>query len=435
MAVSNQTIGQTYACNGTLDTFAIPFDYRDITHIKVYKIEVATGIMTLMALTGEYTYSPDSIAPTAIVTFPILTSAYRIRIQRETPITQTTTYIDNSQFLAQDHETGLDKIVLKMQEIASDVARSIKVSIPDNAITTELPKLEADKILVVDSLGTGVTAKAFTEIASISGGGAGVPPGGNTGSVLSKASATDGDATWVQHAYSGYSARFSQVFNSTDLADTLTKILNITYTAPTITLTASGSGTVREKGASVASTTLTATVGFTSNPIAEVRFYLSPSTLLDTRTGTIPSGGVETYSYSTPFTDTTSFYARVDDTLPTTVTSSTVTFTFVYPYYYGAGGTSLTPSQVASLTKDVIVSTATKNVTFTAGSGEVFYFAYPASYPALTSILDVNNFETIGDWTASTISITGLDATSQSYRQYKFNNPVVAGSYYYSFRR
>jgi hypothetical protein len=163
--------------------------------------------------------------------------------------------------------------------------------------------------------------------------------------------------------------------------------------------------------------------------------------LINTQTsgGAIPSGGVSTYTDSTGWTDTVSFSAQVDDVAggggPTTVTSNTVTYNFVYPYYVGAGAPGLSAAAVAGLTKLVISSTSTSNQTITAASGNVFYFAYPASYGALTSILDVSNFETVADWTLRTENITGLDATSQSYRIYEFDNPVVAGSYFYSFRR
>lgn len=244
------------------------------------------------------------------------------------------------------------------------------------------------------------------------------------------------------YVFSGYSQLLSGPFGpSTGLMDTLAKIIRITYTAPAISLSGSGSGTIREKGASLASLTLTAAVTKKSNPIGTVRFYRG-GTLLDTQTtgGAIPNGGSSSYTYSTAFSDTTSFSSQVDDTLvgsdgPTTVTSNTVTYTFVYPYYYGAGATGLTPAQVATLTKDIIVSTATKTVTFTATAGQKFYFAYPASYGALTSILDVNGFETLPDWTLTNSNITGLDTTAQSYRIYSFNNTVVAGSYQYTFKR
>ena len=78
------------------------------------------------------------------------------------------------------------------------------------------------------------------------------------------------------------------------------------------------------------------------------------------------------------------------------------------------------------MTKLTIGSTGTLVRSITATASQVFYFAYPLSYGALTSILDVNNFETIGDWTRTTRSFTGLDATSQSYYVYEFKNPVTA---------
>lgn len=267
--------------------------------------------------------------------------------------------------------------------------------------------------------------------------GAGVPPGGAEGSVLTKLSATDQDVDWVDYAYSGYSQRFGANFSSTDLDDTLAKILNITYAGPLVSLTAAGSTTIREKGTAVTSVLLTAATTKRSNDIAEVRFYKGAS-LIDTISSPTASGGSETYTWTGSFSDNTTFSVEVDDVSggggPTTATDSK-TFTFVYPYYVGAGASGLSASSVAGLTKLTQASSATVNRTITAGAGEVFYFAYPASYGALTSILDVNNFETISDWTLRTEDITGLDGNPVSYRIYEFNNPVTAGDYYYSFRR
>lgn len=242
------------------------------------------------------------------------------------------------------------------------------------------------------------------------------------------------------YVFSGYSARFSEDFGpSTGLSDTLARILDISYVAHSVSFTASGSSTIREKGDAVTASTLTAAITKKSDPIAEVRFYEGAS-LLDTQTsgGGIPSGGNSTYSWTGSFSDNTTFSAQVDDSGatggPTTVTAS-ASFTFVYPYYYGAGAVGLSAAGVSALTKSVIVSTATVTETITAAGGEVFYFAYPASYGALTSILDVNGFETFPDWTLRTENITGLDTTAQSYRIYEFNNPVTAGSYEYTFKR
>src|SRR5690606_6097072 len=95
-------------------------------------------------------------------------------------------------------------------------------------------------------------------------------------------------------AIEGYSARFGENWSSTDLLDAVLQILDITYTAPAVSLSAgSVSNSLREKGDEVTATTLTAAITKRSDPIAEVRFYLNPSTLLDTQNsgGGIPNGG------------------------------------------------------------------------------------------------------------------------------------------------
>lgn len=461
--------------NNDTNVYSFPFKITDASQIVVVQLDISVSPPTIDFVergdvglnVQDVTF--DSVLGGGSITFSSnLPAGKRIYIKaaNDSP-TQPSRFRDQQDFNLKSIESALDFIVTQTTRLSDKAERSMRFADPfthvESTVNLEIqdfpmahgmPVMSSDALQlqmkpvltvleeqgVLDLIQTAQdaadTAQATIDAQIASGG---VPLGGATGAVLAKVSATDNDTEWKQYAYTGYSARFSQGFTSTDLDDTLKKILNITYTAPSISLAASGSGTIREKGASVASTTLTATVTKTSDPIADVKFYLSPSTLLDTKTGTIPTGGSENTTYSTAFSDNQSFYATTTDTGatggPSTVTSNTVTFTFVYPYYSGAGTTSLTPAQVASLTKDVIVSTATVVKTITATAGQVFYFAYPAAYPALTSILDVNNFETIGDWTVSTISITGLDATSQSYRQYKFNNPVTAGSYQYTFKR
>lgn len=242
----------------------------------------------------------------------------------------------------------------------------------------------------------------------------------------------------TDYGFTGFSSRFSVAWSSTDLLDTLSQILAIVYTAPTISLAASGSGTIYEKGFAVTASNLSATVTKRSDPIAAVRFYLN-AVLVNTVAVPNPAGGVETYSWAGSFSDTpATFQAQVDDNGatggPSTVSSS-VSFSFVYPYYVGAGVAGKTPAQVAALTKQVIAATLTKLESIVAAGGDVLYFAYPAAYGALVSILDVNSFETITDWTATTGNITGLDGNAVSYRIYEFNNPVIAGTYQYTFKR
>ena len=233
--------------------------------------------------------------------------------------------------------------------------------------------------------------------------------------------------------YSGYSDRFNEFFESTGLEDTLDKILVLIYAAPTISLSCSPSQAVREKGTSVAAVTMSATTVKKSNAITGVTHFRN-GVLVDTEGAPNALGGVETFTESTPFTDTMTFFSKVTDGT-TLVQSNTVTYSYVYPYYSGADAPGITAAAVSALTKDVRASTSSLNKSFTTSNGDVFYFAYPASYGALTSIKDENNFETIGDWTLRTENITGLDASAVSYRIYEFNNPVIAFTTDYTFIR
>lgn len=259
--------------------------------------------------------------------------------------------------------------------------------------------------------------------------------------VASTAAASGGGAFIdSNYAFSGYSARFSEAFSSTDLQDTLAKILVLAYLGPQVSLSASGSGTVREKGDAVTASTLTANVTKRTDNIARIQFFLGGVAIAgaDYNPPADIDSGSTVHSWTGSFSDNATFRVDVTDDGtsggPTTVSSS-ASFTFVYPYFSGAAAPGRTAAQVAALTKDIRTSTATLNKTFTTANGDVYYFAYPASYGALTSILDENGFETFSDWTLRTENITGLDGTSQSYRIYEFENPVVAGSTNYTFKR
>ena len=233
-------------------------------------------------------------------------------------------------------------------------------------------------------------------------------------------------------AITGFSTRYNEFVNLLNTQEIADYIFQIGYSAPVVTFTSAGSATIYEKGASVTAGTLTAVITKTSDDITGVEFFRN-GVSIHTVAVPNPSGGTETYTDSNPFTDSTTF--RVDVADGTSTVQRTVSYTFVYPYYVGAGAAGLSAAAVSGLTKRVITSTANRTETITAGASQVFYFAYPASYGALTSILDVNNFETIGDWTLRTENITGLDGNPVSYRIYEFDNPVVAGSYQYTFKR
>lgn len=268
-------------------------------------------------------------------------------------------------------------------------------------------------------------------------GGSLIPPGGDTGAAFVKNSSVDGDVVWDDFVIEGFSARFNAAWSSAGLRDTILKILNISYLPPLVTLSGS-SQTLREKGNVVSSITLSANVTKRSDNIARIRFLQGATEIADNNPPSNVGSGITTAPYNTPFSDNITFTVQVTDDGtqggPTQVNANT-TYSFVYPYYFGAGVPGLTSAQVAGLTKSIINSNANLNRTFTAAGGDVYYFAYPTSYGALSSILDENGFETFGAWTLRTESITGLDGNPVSYRIYEFNNPVSAGTTNFTFIR
>jgi hypothetical protein len=356
--------------------------------------------------------------------------------------TQPYRFVNNDAFTLEKIENALDWASGQIQRLAYRMGRSFRL--PERFTGTfdmEIPEIVPLGIPRVNATSDAFELKTIEEmIASVSG--SGLPTGGVAGDYPEKQTATEGDTDWVSGVFSGYSGQFGRFVNLTGLRNALLDIYAFVYSAPTVSFTASGSTTVREKGTVVASTTLSAVITKTATAIASVVFKQG-ATVLSTPT---PSGASETLNYSgaiTSFSDNTTFSVVVTDTISTspaggpTAVTSTKTFTFVYPYYYGPGAAGLTGAQVRSLlTNYVIVSTATVGpLTFAVNGSQKIYFAYPSSYGALLNILDVNGFDNIGAFTRTTVSITGLDATSQSYYVYESNSTPVAGSYDFTFKR
>ena len=211
-------------------------------------------------------------------------------------------------------------------------------------------------------------------------------------------------------ATGGISAYVSNVGGTETLTFTL-------YTAPSVSLSTTPTHGTKEYGNNVASVLLTATTVKNTNDITSVVFKRGAVTI-HTVASPISGGGVETYNETNVVSTSTTFSVVIGDGTDTDTASRS--FTYVYPYYYGVGAQGLSAAQVALLTK--LVASKSNKTTTTSPSSEVYYFAYPSSYGSLTSILDTNGFETLSDYTKRTENITGLDASSQEYFIYEFNN-------------
>ena len=166
-----------------------------------------------------------------------------------------------------------------------------------------------------------------------------------------------------------------------------------------------------------------------SKPITSVKL-LNGSTVLGEKTGDeVAAGGTITFS-NLGITVSKSNNPNLKFTVTdgTTSTDKNVgASTFVYPYYMGecAADATIDETLIESLTKKV-ESKGNKTVTHSVENGRMI-IAYPKAHGVLKSILDPNNFETIGDYTRSEVSVTGLDGTAQTYYVYASGAATVSG--------
>ena len=202
------------------------------------------------------------------------------------------------------------------------------------------------------------------------------------------------------------------------------------YVEPTLgNATASPNGGTYEKGVTKTITSVSISVTKKSEAITSVALY-NGSTLIEEKTGdAVKNGGTITFSnvnVEVP-TNGNQLTVKVTDAANKTYSKSTTAMTFVYPYYMGscAAGTTIDETLVESLTKK-IESTGNKSNSFTVSDGHMV-FAYPKAHGVLKSILDPNNFETIGNYTQYTVSVTGLDGTAQAYYVYVSGATTVSG--------
>lgn len=447
MSVSSTTNRVSYNGDGTTDTFTISYPFLEKTHIKV----LVDGVLktsgsdydVYFTQEVEQPSNPDAWGPTGRVEFvaaPILDA--EVVIYRDPSPIQELVAQPNVRIPSPDIETALDRIYMVLQRIIERFAFTVRFPESFDMTTFDpvMPVPVPDGILIANEDGDGWLFKTPAEIVSeaLADGGAGVPVGGDEFALLQKNSATDGDAGWTDPlSYNGYSERYSQLVALDGIKAVADFIMDMGYAPPTASLSSDVSTALRERGDLVTAMTLSATIGVVLDDIAEVRFYYDGG-LIDTQTsgGAIPSGGVSTFAWTGSFGTNKTFSVQVDDDSAQSKPSVTAnrSYSFVYPYYYGVGAVALAAASVAGLTKQIITDQSSANRSFTPSVGNVYYFAYPAAYASLTSILDQNGFETIADWTLRTENITGLDASAVSYKIYEFNNPVgVAGTYSYTF--
>ena len=221
----------------------------------------------------------------------------------------------------------------------------------------------------------------------------------------------------VAYSASGYSETLKKNVTVASTTEALDTLFNIQSQSPLVSLNTHPVHGLREFGDNIAAVTLSAYTTKRTNPITSVNFKRNNNTI-NIVSVPLANGGTEVYNDNVEVSENTTYLVTVSDGFKSATASRT--FSFVYPFYYGVGAKNLTTEQVQALTK-VVETKGNKSVT-TSPNSEVYYFAYPANYGSLNSILDPNGFETIGGYTKRTENMTMLDGSTQSYFIYEFNS-------------
>lgn len=186
----------------------------------------------------------------------------------------------------------------------------------------------------------------------------------------------------------------------TTLTEFVSKLLE-KYVAPVIGISISPSTTTYEKGTTVSSVTITATVTKKSEAIEKVEFLVD-GTVVETVTDGVSAGGSFSYTYDTEFGTNKTFRVSTNDVDTKTSKYADKTVSFILPYYYGVVDAD-TVSALTGLTKDLSAK-GTKTYSYTADN-QYCLIMYDSSYADLKSIKDQNNFENISNFTKKTVTI------------------------------
>jgi hypothetical protein len=182
MTVSTTTIKNSASGNGTLHSFAYEFKIFADGDLDVI-IRSSTGTETVKQLNTDYIVTNAGIDAGGNVLFKFNTgssgdahfsssdkrpqSGETVVIRRSLGLTQSTDYVANDPFAAEDHETALDRLTFITQEIKEELDRSFKVSKTNtiaSAEFTDSAATRASKTLGFDSDGNLTTVADFLPI-------------------------------------------------------------------------------------------------------------------------------------------------------------------------------------------------------------------------------------------------------------------------------
>lgn len=167
MTISSTTTSYRYEGNGVTDTFAFSGRVFTQNDLVVEIITRATDVLEeTLTITTDYTVTINSEESASITTVAgkIPSATQDIQIRRSLTQSQTVDLPTGTVFPAKSVEDALDKNVAILQELNSDLSRSVKLPATSSLSDIELVAPVAYDVIGWDSAGTALTSYAFGDI-------------------------------------------------------------------------------------------------------------------------------------------------------------------------------------------------------------------------------------------------------------------------------
>jgi hypothetical protein len=162
--------------------FTVPYPFVDAASLVVTKILISNSSATTLVLNTDYTVTlpVGSVSGKVTTTAPV-TSSYKLRIERTTPLTQTTAFGSQGAFYPSLHEKALDKLTLVAQDALAtqqsiltntapaDVAAAADVGIATSAARADHKHKLTAAIVNSTVTGTGLSVTGAANTAGVIG--------------------------------------------------------------------------------------------------------------------------------------------------------------------------------------------------------------------------------------------------------------------------
>ena len=168
MTVQTTTSRADYTGNGVTTAFTVPFYFLDNSHLTVLRTVIATGVSTTLAITTDYTVSGAGVSAGGTITCVTApTSAQKISILRNVPLTQLSHYVPNDPFPAATHEQIVDQLTMEVQQINELVSRAITLPAATVGVSTSLPTAQPNQLLAFNSSGNAITTVNAADVLTV----------------------------------------------------------------------------------------------------------------------------------------------------------------------------------------------------------------------------------------------------------------------------